>query len=94
MFEELANCREKVVGTKQVMRALKSGELKSVYIAQDADVGIKDALIALSREAGLKAVMVPAKKELGRLAGISVPSACAGIPCKKENRSPAGCQEI
>ena len=79
-YEELANSSSIVIGLKQVSRALKAGELKCVYIAQDADEHIRRRTLSEADAAGVRHVMVPSKKQLGTACGISVCAACAGIP--------------
>lgn len=79
MMEELANCENRIVGKKQVSRALEAGELRRVFVAQDADETIKADIIRLARAVNTQYVVIPTKRELGRLSGIHVDAACAGL---------------
>lgn len=79
MYEELAEPTKRVVGIKQVCRAIDAGELKKVFIAADADEEIKNSLLEEVKKAGIEYEMVRAKKKLGTLCKISVSAACAGI---------------
>lgn len=79
MLEELAGSGRKIVGFKQVSRAIKAGELKKVFVASDADEELKSAVIKSAEEYGVEYIHAPGKKRLGELCGISVSAACAGI---------------
>ena len=79
MLEKLAEQDKRVVGIKQVSRAIKAGELEKVYIAQDADEELKKALLKETEAAGILYEFVAQKKKLGALCKISVSAACAGI---------------
>ena len=69
----------KVVGTKQVLRALKTGTADRVYICSDADTFIYQQVVRAAEEAGLPCVRVASMKELGMICGVSVPAAAAGL---------------
>lgn len=68
-----------VVGTKQVIRALKAGELSKVYAATDADTFIYQQVVRAAEAAGVPCVRVPSMKELGMVCGVQVPAAAAGL---------------
>ena len=69
----------KVVGTKQVLRALKAGTVSRVYAANDADTFIYQQVVRGAEDAGVPCVRVPSMKELGMVCGVDVPTAAAGI---------------
>ena len=69
----------KVVGTKQVIRALKAGTVSRVYAANDADTFIYQQVVRAAEEAGLPCVRAASMKELGMICGVSVPAAAAGL---------------
>jgi len=69
----------KVVGTKQVLRALKAGTVKRVYAANDADTFIYQQVVRSAENAGIPCVRVPSMKELGMICGVDVPTAAAGL---------------
>ena len=55
-MEELKNSVSRVVGTKQVLRGLKSGTLAKVYVANDADTFLYQRIAAQLQElAGVEA---------------------------------------
>ena len=69
----------KVVGTKQVLRALKAGTVSKVYVCSDADTFIYQQVVRGAEDAGVPCVRVPSMKELGMVCGVDVPTAAAGI---------------
>ena len=69
----------KVVGTKQVLRALKAGTVSRVYAANDADTFIYQQVVRSAESAGVPCVRVPSMKELGMICGVDVPAAAAGL---------------
>ena len=71
-MEDLKNSVSRVVGTKQVLRGLKSGTLAKVYVANDADTFLYQRIVRAAER-------VPTMKELGLLCGVEVASAAAGI---------------
>lgn len=69
----------KVVGIKQTVKAIKSGDGKVVYIAKDADIKLVQMLEKLSIENSLEIVYIENMKELGKLCGIDVGAATSVI---------------
>ena len=76
MPSELTNSA-KVVGVKQVRRALNAGRAKRLYLARDADPQLTLALAEQAREQGVEAVWLGSMRELGRDCGIAVGAAVA-----------------
>lgn len=79
MPEMSLNSSNKVIGTKQVKRALSRGGVLKVFIAEDAEPHIIRPLMDLCREKGVELEMVPTMVELGRACGIDIGSASAAI---------------
>jgi large subunit ribosomal protein L7A len=75
MVERLVG--KKVVGIKQSIKAIKSGEAKAVYAALDADTKLIDPVVKLAQENSLDVHYVNTMKDLGRLCGIDVGAATA-----------------
>ena len=69
----------KVVGTKQVLRALKAGTVARVYVCSDADTFIYQQVVRSAEEAGIPCVRAASMKELGMICGVDVPTAAAGL---------------
>lgn len=78
-MENLINAPSKVVGTKQVLRALKAGELKRIYVANNIDTFLYQKIIRAAEAAGIPTVRVESSLELGRACGLEIASAAAGI---------------
>ena len=78
-MEALKTGGRRVVGTKQVIRALKANELSRVYAATDADTFIYQQIVRAAEAAGIPCVRVPSMKELGMVCGVQVPAAAAGL---------------
>ena len=76
MLDELGNAA-KVVGVKQVRRALAGGQAKRLYLARDADPSLTEPLERQAREGGVEAVWAGSMKALGRACGIAVGTAAA-----------------
>ncbi len=78
MLEELKT-PNKLVGIKQLRKALEAGGVKKVFIAENADpyltAPLEDRCIALM----IPVEPVPTMKQLGTACGISVPAAVAAI---------------
>lgn len=78
MLSEL-NTPNKVVGAKQVRRALNDGRAVKIFLAEDADPRITQPLEALAVEREVPVEKIPAMKELGTACGIAVGSAVAAL---------------
>ena len=76
MLSELSTAG-KVVGAKQVKRALNDGRAAKVSLAADADPRVTEPLQRLAGEKGTAVEQVPSMKELGAACGIAVGSAAA-----------------
>ena len=68
---------KKVVGIKQSIKAIKSGEAKAVYTATDAEAKLIEPVVKLARENSLEVHYVNTMKDLGKLCGIDVGAATA-----------------
>ena len=77
MVERLVG--KKVVGIKQSIKAIKSGEAKAVYTAIDAEAKLIEPVLKLAKENSLELVYINTMKELGKLCGIDVGAATAAI---------------
>lgn len=76
MLTELMTA-EKVVGAKQVRRALRDGRAARLYLAQDADPRVLQPLVQDAVNRGVPLEQVPTMKALGQACGISVGAAVA-----------------
>lgn len=78
-METLKNAAVKVVGTKQVLRALKAGTAARAYVANDADTFLFQRIVTAAEAASVPVVRVASMKELGVACGVEVATASAAI---------------
>lgn len=69
----------KVVGTKQVKRAITNNEVKFILIAKDVEPRIVKTLESLCYERSIEVVYIRTMRELGKACGIEVNAASAAI---------------
>ncbi len=78
MLSQLLNSK-KVVGIKQLRKALGQDQIAQVFLALDADPMLLDPIRALCEEKGVRVVDVDTMQSLGKACGIAVGAAAAGI---------------
>ena len=78
MLNELENAG-KVVGVKQVRRALADGRAKRLFLAKDADPRLTEPLERQAGGQGVEVIWADTMKALGRACGIAVGAAVAAI---------------
>ena len=78
MLSELRNS-PKVVGVRQLRKAVGRGEVCRVFLADDADPAVTEPIERLAREQEIPVTRVPAMRELGQACGISVGASAAGL---------------
>ena len=76
MIQELSG-PNKVVGAKQVKRALKDGRAVRLFMAMDADPRLLQPLVQEAVNRQVPVSQVPTMKELGASCGIAVGAAVA-----------------
>ena len=76
MIPELSGSN-KVVGAKQVKRALRDGRAARLYMATDADPRMLQPLVQEAVNRQVPITQVPTMKELGQSCGIAVGAAVA-----------------
>jgi len=75
----LAHIKNKCVGLNQSLKSIGDNKAETVYLADDADVKIKDQVRGICAQMGVPVVSAPSMKELGQAAGISVGSAIVTV---------------
>ena len=70
---------KKIIGTKQVSKAIKNGQVNEVIIASDADSHITSKISKLAAEHQIPHCYVDSRKELGKACGIDVSAAVVAI---------------
>lgn len=83
MLEQL-NTKRKVVGIKQLRRAMKEGAVIRVFAARNADPGLTGPLEAECGACDVELEWVPTMAELGKACGISVGASAAGLLAEAE----------
>ena len=79
MPERLKKRAMRVVGARQVLRALRGGQAQEVFLAMDADAFLRREIETAAREAGATLHLVSAMEELSQLCRVDVPSAAAAV---------------
>lgn len=78
MLDELKTA-PKVIGAKQVGRALRSGLARRVYLADNADPRVTEPIEVLCGQVNVPVERVSTMSQLGSACGIAVGSAVAAI---------------
>lgn len=75
--------REKhVVGIKQAAKAISTGNCKLLYIAEDVDAHLIDALVKKAQDADVEIIHIDTMRNLGKLCGIQVGASAAAVLIK------------
>ena len=78
MLKELKTV-QRVAGVKQSIRAVRSGEAKRVFLAQDADPMLLQPLRTLCEVREIPVEEVRSMRELGEVSGIAVGAAAVAV---------------
>lgn len=76
----LQSAKNRIVGTKQTLKAIEKGLAKMVFVAADAETRVTAPVVALCREKGITVVTVDSMKNLGKACNIEVGCAVAALP--------------
>ncbi|WP_138420184.1 50S ribosomal protein L7ae-like protein [Aquibacillus sediminis] len=68
-----------IIGTKQSIKAMKTGKVTEVVIADDADQHITNKVSRLAEELNIPCNHVDSMKKLGKTCGIDVGTATVAI---------------
>ena len=79
MHEGLADVDRRVVGTKQLLRALDEGKIVQAYVAADADLLLTKRVVDRCYDMDVPCTQVERMEKLGRACGIDVKAAAAGL---------------
>lgn len=79
MPELLRDASRRVVGARQVLRAVVAGNAERVFIARDADPFITQPVVNACEKSGVRFEEVGTMQQLGKDCGIGVKAAVAGI---------------
>ena len=78
MLTELT-AKPKVVGAKQVKRAVEAGRAVKVFVARDADPRVTEPITQLCADKGVEVFDGAAMREIGAACGIAVGAAVAAV---------------
>ena len=79
IHEELADASRRVVGAKQVIRALDEGRLERAYVAKDADLTLTQRIVDRCYAKNIPCQEIETMEKLGRACEIEVRAAAAGL---------------
>ena len=79
MTEMLTQADKRVVGSKQVLRALNEDRAARVFLGRDADGFIYHRINGLCEEKRVPVTVVDSMQELGKLCTVNVRTACAAV---------------
>ena len=68
---------KRIVGIKQVVKAIENGSATKVFIAQDADCSAVEKVVSPAKEKGIETVFVSTRAQLGKMCCIAVGAAAA-----------------
>lgn len=69
----------RLVGAKQIRKAVSAGTATQVFLARNADPAITEPIEALCLKHSVRCLWVSSMKELGRACGIDVGAAAAAV---------------
>ncbi|EIJ80025.1 L7Ae-like ribosomal protein [Bacillus methanolicus PB1] len=78
-YEKVLQARNIIVGTKQAVKALKSGIVLELVIANDADPNLTAKAVDAAKEMNVPVTCVDSMKKLGKACGIEVGAATVAI---------------
>ena len=79
MPERLKKRAMRVVGVRQVLRAVKEGRAEEAFLAMDADSRLRAQIELAARENSVPLHMISTMEELAALCQVDVPSAAACV---------------
>ena len=71
--------RKVIVGIKQLKKALRSGQVNQVILAENADPALTEPIEALCLDNHIKCAWVSSMADLGKACGIDVGAAAAAV---------------
>ena len=71
--------KDRVVGAKQIRKALNAGKAQKVFLAKNADPAITEPLAGMCQHNQVECVWVRSMTDLGNACGIEVGAAAAAI---------------
>lgn len=78
-YEKVTQASDVVIGTKQTIKALRSGQIKELIIAEDADLHVLTDVLSLAKQNRIPVTRVDSMRKLGRACGIDVGASAVAI---------------
>jgi large subunit ribosomal protein L7A len=78
-YEKVSQASEIIVGTKQTVKALKSGLVSQLVVADDADRKVTTKVIQAANDMKVPVTRVDSMRKLGKSCGIDVGAATVAI---------------
>ena len=79
MLQGLADVDRRIVGTKQLLRALDEGKVAHAFVACDADLLLTKRVVDRCYDMNIPCTQVESMEKLGRACAIDVKAAAAGL---------------
>ena len=79
MEEQLRQPENRVVGTKQVLRAIRDGRATRVFLCKDADDCLYRQVESACEEKGVPVTVTDSMEKLGKLCLVGVKTAAAAL---------------
>ena len=76
---KLINNSSKLIGTRQVLKAIIHGDITQVIIAANTDEGLREQITAECKIGNIPFQIALTKSELGKLCKLDVPCAVVGL---------------
>ena len=77
MPDRLKKREKRVVGVRQVLRAIRDGSAETAFLAMDADAHLRSQIEEAAKEHSVPLQMISTMEELSQLCRVDVPSAAA-----------------
>jgi len=78
-YEKVEQAKKTIIGTKQTVKAIKSGVVKEVVIAEDAEQKLIDPVVGEAAQHGIQVSYVDSRVKLGQACGIQVGASVVAI---------------
>ena len=79
MSEVLKTPSKRVVGTRQILKKFAQDDIRLLFVADNAQEELRRSLLSLAAEHSAQVICVRTMEDLGRLCGIEVGAAAAGV---------------
>ena len=79
MVSRLKQSENRVVGTRQILKKFAADGIETLFVADNAQEYLKAQLTALAAEKNAAVIVVRTMEELGKMCGIEVGAAAAGV---------------